>query len=159
MPFSVFISYSSRDIAQARQIARLLEGTGSRVFLAEDTLAAGAELAPAILKAVKECDLFILLWSRHAKASEWVPQEIGLARAHEKPVIPVLLDVGLQPPGFLRGLKYLPLYREPQRAVSWLQREVFDRAQKKQKADGLAWMGVGAVVLWMLGQGKRRKGR
>ena len=75
--FSVFISYSTKDLSRARQIKRLLEGTGSKVFLAEYSLPPGSELGQAILGAIKECDLFLLLWSSNAKSSEWVPQEVG----------------------------------------------------------------------------------
>ncbi len=153
MAFSVFISYSTKDLSRARQIKHLLEGTGSKAFLAEYSLSPGSELGQAILAAIKECDLFLLLWSANAKSSEWVPQEIGVARAHKRPIIPVMLNKDIELPGFLKGLKYLPLYKAPNQALTWLQRNVFQQAQKKQQRDGLVWLGIGGVVLWLLGQG------
>jgi hypothetical protein len=153
MAFSVFISYSTKDLSRARQIKRILEGTRSEVFLAEYSLPPGSELGQGILGAIKECDLFLLLWSSNAKSSEWVPQEIGVARAHKRPIIPVMLHKGIELPGFLKGLKYLPLYKDPNRALVWLQRNVFQQAQKKQQRDGLVWLGIGGVVLWLLSQG------
>lgn len=155
MAFSVFISYSTKDLARARYIRRLLVKTGSQVFLAEYSLAPGSELTPSVLKAIKECDLFLLLWSTNAKSSEWVPQEIGAARAHVKPVIPVMLHGGIKLPGFLKGMKYLPLYKDPDRALAWLQRNVFRRVQKKQQRNGLSWMGIGATVIWLLNRDGR----
>jgi hypothetical protein len=155
MAFSVFISYSTKDLARARYIMRLLMKTGSQVFLAEFSLSPGSELTPSILKAIKECDLFLLLWSTNAKSSEWVPQEIGAAHAHTKPVIPVMLHEGIELPGFLKGMKYLPLYKDPNRALAWLQRNVFRQAQKKQQRDGLVWMGIGAVVIGLLNRYRR----
>ena len=140
--FSVFISYSTKDLSRARQIKRLLGGTGSKVFLAEYSLPPGSELGQAILGAIKECDLFLLLWSSNAKSSEWVPQEVGAARAHKRPVIPVMLHKDIELPGFLKGLKYLPLCKDSKRALVWLQRNVFQQAQKKQQRDGLVWLGV-----------------
>lgn len=150
MAFNVFVSYSTRDLGRGTQVKRLLEGTGSTVFLAEYTLPAGARLDASIEAAIKSCDLFVLLWSTHARASEWVPQEIGIAKATGKPVIPVMLHPGLELPGFLKGLKYLPLYNNAEQSLAWLRRNVFERAQQKQQRDGLVWLGLGAVVLMLL---------
>ena len=75
-----------------------------------------------------------------------------MARAANKPVIPIALKEGVEPPGFLRGLKYLPMYRDPHRALEWLHRNVFERAQKKKQRDGLAWLGLGAAVVWLLSE-------
>lgn len=153
MGFSVFMSYSTKNLEVAGQVKSLLERTGSRVFLAQSSLAPGVELTQAILSAIERCDLFVLLWSSGARSSEWVPHEIGAARAHAKPVIPVILEAGMELPGFLKGLKYLPLYERPDEALAWLQHNVFERVQKKQQSDGLAWLGIGAAVLWLLSQG------
>jgi hypothetical protein len=151
MSFKVFISYSHRDGTRARQVKRLLDQSGTEVFLAEITLDPGEELAARIVEAIKRSDLFVLLWSHHAKRSEWVPQEIGIARAAEIPMVPIILHKSAEPaPGFLRGLKYLPLYKDPTKSLAWLQKNVFERAQGKKQKDGLAWLGLGAVIVYLL---------
>ena len=91
MGFSVFVSYSTKDISHARKIKLLLERASSEVFLSEYSLSPGSQLDQAIMQAIEGCDLFLLLWSSNARFSEWVPQEIGVAKAHKKPVIPVML--------------------------------------------------------------------
>ncbi len=155
MSFNVFISYSHRDGTRARQVARLLEQTGSEVFLDEATLGLGEELATEIVKAIKKSDLFVLLWSHHAMKSEWVPQEIGIAKAAGVPVVPVILHKSAKPaPGFLRGVKYLPLYKDAAKSLSWLQKNVFKRAQAKKQRDGLAWLGLGAVIIYLMTGGE-----
>lgn len=152
MAFRVFVSYSTRDLALATHVKQLLESSGATVFVAEYSLLAGANLTPDILQAIKDCDLFILLWSDNAKASEWVPQEIGAAKVLGKPVIPVLLHPGANAPGFLQGLKYLPLHSNPERALAWLHQHVASKVQ--EKAQGQLWLGIAGVVLWVIAQSK-----
>jgi TIR domain len=157
MGFRVFISYSTRDLTRTTQIKRLLEGAGAQVFVAEYSLPAGTELAREIIAAIKACDLFVLLWSHHARKSEWVPQEIGVAKGHDKPVIPIVLHAGAEVPGFLRGLKYLPLYSDPRKALTWLQRHVTTKVAERSQAEGFAWLGITGVLLWLASQDKRKR--
>ena len=154
MAFSTFISYSTRDIALANQTKVMLEQTGSHVFLAEYSLAPGSFLSTEITKAIKDCDLFLLLWSRNSQSSEWVPQEIGIARGVDRAILPVVLDRGTGLPGFIKDLKYLPLYENPGSALEWLRKSVFQRVKQKEQSNGLAWLGIGAVVVWLLSQGE-----
>lgn len=162
MAFEVFLSYSTRDLSRAKQVKRLLDRPGCSAFLAEYTIAPGEQLDPTIIAAIKRCDAFVLLWSHHARASEWVPQEIGIAKAFEKPIIPIVLHRSAAPTGFLRGTKYLPLYKDPARGLTWLQQHVFQEASKKEQQEGLAWLGLGGAFLWLFSQDerpRRRRGR
>lgn len=155
MAFKVFITYSTRDLTRAKEVQKLLARPACTVFLAETSIAPGRELTTAIIKAIKQCDVFILLWSHHAKTSEWVPQEIGIARSDGKPIIPIVLHASADPTGFLRGTKYLPLYKNPATALKWLQRHVFAEASAKEKRDGPTWLGLGAAFLWLFSQDTR----
>lgn len=157
MVFKVFISYSTRDLTRTAQVKQLLEAAGAQVFVAEYSVLAGANLSQEIMKAIKSSDLFVLLWSHHARRSEWVPQEIGVAKAVNKPIIPVILHASAEVPGFLKGTKYLPLYKDPKRALSWLQRHVATKATEKTTSEQWAWLGVAGVILWLTGQDKRSR--
>lgn len=77
------------------------------------------------------------------------PQEIGIAVDAEKTIMPIVLEPNLQLPGFIKNLKYLPVYDNPN-ALNWVRANVFERAREKQRKDGLAWLGIGAAVLWLL---------
>lgn len=158
MAFEAFISYSTRDLTRANQVKRLLERPGCTAFLAEYSVVPGDPLDSKIIAAIKRCDVFILLWSHHARDSEWVPQEIGVAKAHDRPIIPIVLHESASPTGFLRGTKYLPLYKDPATGLAWLQQNVFERASQKEKRKGLTWLGIGAAFLWLLNQDKRSGG-
>ena len=155
MSFKVFISYSTKDLSRAKQIKKSLEEVGSAVYVAEINLNPGQDLAVTIVSEIKQCDLFILLWSSHAKYSNWVPQEIGIAKGLAKPIIPIMLHKNLELPGFLGGTKYLPLYKSPEKNLKWLVKNVFDRSQKKKRSDGLLWLGLGAILIGLLSSESR----
>jgi hypothetical protein len=157
MGFKVFISYSTRDLTRATQVKQLLQGAGAQAFLAEYDISAGEELTKKIVTAIKACDLFVLLWSHHARNSEWVPQEIGVAKGHNKIIMPIVLHEGVEVPGFLRGIKYLPLYSDPRKVLTWLKRHVSTKVTERSQAEGLTVLGITGVMLWLFSPDKRRR--
>lgn len=147
MAYSVFISYSTRDLATANSLASWINHAGASAFIAEYAVAPGGPLSHDILSAIKGCDLFLLLWSDSARGSEWVPQEIGVAKGADKPVMPVVLHAGIELPGFIRDLKYLALYQNPQAAAEWLHAHVVQQIDAKNRSAWGAMAVVGAIVL------------
>ena len=152
MPYRVFVSYSTRDIARANQLSDLIRRAGAEPYVAEYATAPGTPLSTAIIQAIKTCDLFVLLWSTDARHSEWVPQEIGMAKGAGKPIMPVVLHPGLSLPGFISDLKYLALYQDPSAALVWIQEHVFSRARRKEQTEAWVTLGVGAAILLALSQ-------
>jgi hypothetical protein len=132
MAYSVFISYSTQDLATAEALRTWITAAGADSFLAKYSLEPGQPLAAELMAAIQRCDLFLLLWSQNAKSSEWVPQEIGVARGAGRTIVPVVLHPGLSLPGFINDLKYLPLYEDTMAAVEWLRSDVASRVQDKQ---------------------------
>lgn len=148
MSYSVFISYSTRDLANATALHGWVVAAGASPFLAEYSVAPGQVLAADIISAIKGCYLFLLLWSADAKGSEWVPQEIGIARGAVKPIIPILLHQGLELPGFIKDLKYLALYKDQATSVQWLYDTLVARVkQKEQNAKVVLGVAAAAVLL------------
>ena len=132
--FKVFISYSTHDLNSVTELHQSLNGTGVEVFVAEHSVVASEPLSDRISSAITACDLFILLWSANARASDWVPQEIGKAHSLNKTILPLVLDDGLALPGFISGLKYLPVFRDRQAAMAQAQELVLKAFQAKQAA-------------------------
>ena len=157
--FKVFVSYSTHDLQNVSQLQQSLAGTGVEVFVAEHSVAASEPLSEKISSAIAGCDLFALLWSANAKASDWVPQEIGKAHSLQKIILPLVLDEGLALPGFISGLKYLPVFRDPQAAMAQAQDIVLKQFQAKQAAirqkeqeNARALLVLGGFVLWLFSQ-------
>lgn len=154
MAYSVFVSYSTRDLATATALRDWIVYAGAEAFLAEYSTTPGQPLSERILQAIKGCDLFLLLWSSSARGSDWVPQEIGVAKGASKPIMPVVLHHGLDLTGFVKDLKYLPLYKDPNAAAQWLSSHV--AALKKDKeVKGLLALGVAGAILFALSSGKK----
>jgi len=149
MALKVFISYSTKDFLTVNFVQSLLASAPVEVFVAEYDVLPGTPLSPAIIAAIKQCDLFLLLWSVNSKDSEWVPQEIGIAASDNKQIIPVVLQSGLALPGFIRDLKYLDVPKDPQGAFTWLRDNIHARATQQQQSANLGWLAVGAALLWL----------
>jgi len=159
MAYKVFISYSTNDFPIVEHVRRVLTNPAVEVFIAEYSVSPGSKLADTIVTAIKNCDLFVLLWSRNSISSEYVPQEIGVARGHNKYMLPIVLEDGLQLPGFIKELKYLPAYRDRAESLIWLQQHIFDRAEtqqqqqtNEQQTNAVVLLGLGAVLAWLFSQ-------
>lgn len=112
-----------------------------------------------ISSAIAACDLFIVLWSSQAKASDWEPQEIGKAHSLGKTIYPLVLDEGLDLPGFINGLKYIPVFKDPIAAIAQTQKFVIDSFQAKQAAmkqkeqsDARSLLVLGGLMFWLFNQ-------
>src|SRR5437867_4721717 len=90
--FRVFVSYSTKDMALVRRVKSALEGAGATVFVAEYSIAPGGSLREEITAAINNCDLFVVLWSKHAASSEWVGPEIGHATGRGKRIVTFVLE-------------------------------------------------------------------
>lgn len=157
--FRVFVSYSTQDLKNVAELQQSLIGTGVEVFVAEHSILPGQHLSEEISSAIAACDLFVLLWSSNAKTSEWVPQEIGKAHALNKQILPLVLTEGLDLPGFISDLKYIPMHSNSVSALEQARDIVLDgfrvkaAAMEKQKQnEALALLGLGAFLLWALSQ-------
>jgi hypothetical protein len=96
----VFISYSSSDEQLASFMHKHLTDEGVSVFLASLSMAPGQQWSPEVLNALNAAPWVLFLASRAACASAYVQQEVGVAVAGKKQLIPVVWDL---PPSQLPG--------------------------------------------------------
>jgi tetratricopeptide (TPR) repeat protein len=88
----VFISYSHQDFDCANEIRRLLTSAGYDVWKDVEDIPIFSEWPTEIEEGIEQCDKLIVLWSRNARQSRWVPREITYADALKKPMLPIVLD-------------------------------------------------------------------
>jgi hypothetical protein len=160
LQYKIFVSYSTLDIGPLEQLKQQLDGTGMEVFIAEHSINPGEDLKEKISAEIETCDLFVVLWSKNAEASEWVSQEVGRAGALNKNILPIILTEGLSLPGFIRNLKYIPVYENPKYHNAQAReiilksyqkkREHLAQAEEKKGNETLAIMGIGAFLLWAM---------
>lgn len=150
MSYKIFLSYSTLDFDKVTVLREMLRHPSIKLYVAEYSVSPGEPLAARIMEAIRNCDLFLLLWSTHSKSSDWVPQEIGIAKTHQKTILPIVLEADMRPPGFIADLKYLDASSAPEDALTMLQTDVFKYAAEKERQDGIVWLAIGAATLWLL---------
>jgi TolB-like protein len=89
---TVFISYASQDVAVANALVEALELCGLRCWIAPRDVIAGSLFAEAIVRALNEAKVFVLVLSVHAGASPHVGKEIERASAKRRPIIALRAD-------------------------------------------------------------------
>jgi TolB-like protein len=97
---AVFISYASQDIAVANALVEALELCGLRCWIAPRDVIAGSLFAEAIVRALNEAKVFVLILSVHAGASPHVGKEIERASAKRRPIIALRADSEPLSPAF-----------------------------------------------------------
>jgi hypothetical protein len=70
-----FCSYSSLDRAEMLKRAQGIRATGLETFIDVLNLRPGDKWNPKIFAAIDESDLFVVIWSKNARDSNWVIEE------------------------------------------------------------------------------------
>lgn len=99
MAIKAFLSYSTHDKELAGELRELLLTAGIDLFLAHHTLAPSAEWRREIKKQIASREIFILLLTKHFHGSKWTDQEVGMAIALKKTILPLQRTVS--PYGFV----------------------------------------------------------
>lgn len=97
----VFISYSQRDVANARMLAALLAANNHTVWW-DNHLEGGDQFRQKIAAQLASARAVIVIWSKNSVASDWVQSEAGRALADGK-LVPVRspdIDYNEIPPPF-----------------------------------------------------------
>ncbi|MEX2193010.1 MAG: toll/interleukin-1 receptor domain-containing protein [Nitrosarchaeum sp.] len=154
MVFNAFISYSVRDSETAKRLQQYLaQIQGTSVFLSESSIIIG-QLSEALITKIKECDLFIVLYSKNSQNSNYVQQEIGVAKGNNKIIIPILLDIEVKPDSMLQGISYLSIYDEEKRNTQMpkLYNYVTQESQRKNNTQTLLALGAIALLGYALSE-------
>ena len=88
----VFLSHASEDKATALAICGALEASGVRCWMAPRDIPPSASWAAAIVDAVRDCRLTVVLLSHHSLASRQVVREVELSDTEKHPLMGVRID-------------------------------------------------------------------
>ena len=92
IPMHVFISYSHSDTTFADKLTKSLEQANYEVWLDSTDIQTGARWDDEIVKGLNSSEIFLVLLSNKATASQNVKDEIGYALDHDKQILPILLE-------------------------------------------------------------------
>lgn len=88
MAHDVFVSYPSQDKTTADAVVAALESHGLRCWYAPRDVEPGADWAGAIVHAIKESRLTVLVFSGAANSSEHILREVRQAADAHTPILP-----------------------------------------------------------------------
>jgi hypothetical protein len=92
MAFDTFISYSSKDKPAADAACAVLEQTGIRCWIAPRDIRPGGEYGGAIIEAIDQCRVMVVIFSSSANNSRQIHREIERAVSKGVPIIPVRIE-------------------------------------------------------------------
>ena len=91
----IFISHSQADVEVVRRVSDALIREHFKVWCDTIKLRAGDELSPRIFGAIEASEVFVIVMSAEAAASEWVMRELEFALSleaeHKFSIVPVRL--------------------------------------------------------------------
>lgn len=114
---SIFVSHSHQDDEWCRPMVAALKAVGYDVWYDETGLAGGDAWVATIQREVQTRDVFLLVLTPEAWASPWVQDELNLAIATRRRILPVLLR-NTQVDGFILTTQWVTVVgEEPQVAA------------------------------------------
>lgn len=92
----MFISYSSKDEKEVNKIVEIMNQSGIKYWKAPEMIPIGSNYAREIPKAIKGCQVFLLVISKTSQESIWVEKEIDCAINFRKTILPIkIADIEL----------------------------------------------------------------
>ena len=92
MAHDVFISYSNYDRTTAYAVSALLEQNKIRCWIAPRDILPGEEYAAALIRGIRNCNVFILIFSSKSNHSAHVKKEVERAVTQSIPIIPFKIE-------------------------------------------------------------------
>ena len=142
--FNIFISYSTEDSDKIKPVLDLLSAIqDTKIFFAEKTINPGDNISQTIINNIKNSDVFIVFYSESAIKSNYVQQEIGVAKSNDKIIIPILLDSN-KPTGMMEGINYLNFYDQTKQLteINRLYNFIVRKVQSKKQRQALIVLGL-----------------
>ena len=111
---NVFISYSHRDKEVTHKILERLRKAGIEPWIDEELIMPGQSWVQGLHSAISNSDALIVVLSNATSDSKWQVSEIAQLLAEQqknptKPLIPVMVTKGAEPPFFLKDRLYADL--------------------------------------------------
>lgn len=82
--------HATQDREHLTLVRRQIEALGIDVYLAEHDPRPGTSIASKVQIALEQCHVVVVLITTTSINSAYVQQEVGLAHAHGKPILPIV---------------------------------------------------------------------
>ena len=92
MAHDVFISHSAKDKVTADAVCAMLESNGIRCWIAPRDVLASMEWGEAIIDAIEQCRIMVLVFTANANASPQIRREVERAVNHGVAILPLRME-------------------------------------------------------------------
>jgi hypothetical protein len=92
MAHDVFISHSAKDKVTAEAVCAMLESEGIRCWIAPRDVLPSMEWGEAIIDAIEECRIMVLVFTANANDSPQIRREIERAVNHGVAILPLRIE-------------------------------------------------------------------
>jgi len=157
--FKVFISHSTQYLRNVAVLHQSLTGTGVTASVTKDSIPLDGQLSQDLASEIAACDIFLFLWSVETENSALVAQEVEIARTLNKKILPLIRTESPSLLGLIGDLEYVSMLVDPVRALEQAHEIMLDGFNAKVariNSQGLnelpILLGLGAILLWALGQ-------
>jgi hypothetical protein len=129
----IFLSHAWADKEHSllKTLMNHLQNTDNEVWIDKKRIDFGENIHAKLERAIHDCDVFIVAWSRNALASKDVNFEMQCAHREGKPIVPCMIDdLSTDESDILRGFKYIQLTGDAgrdQAQLSFLQNSLLAR--------------------------------
>lgn len=100
----VFLSYAREDAMYADEVAGVLDRLNVKYFRDIKDIEWGKDVEQEVGRALMDAIAVLVVISSASLKSQWVPYEIGYAKALRKRILPYLPDKTVNPPDFIARL-------------------------------------------------------
>jgi hypothetical protein len=137
----IFISHASADLKMAETICSALENRHHTCWMAARDVRPGQNYMNAIVQALRDCRLMLLVFSKHANSSEEITKELALASKYKKYVIPARVEDVLPTEAYeyaLADRQWIDLFRDWDRRTSELSNWIAEIAPPKAAKESVS---------------------
>jgi hypothetical protein len=127
MPKKVFISFSSKDLKTATAICGALEARGHPCWMSSRDVMPGENYQGAIVRAIREAGVMVLVFSANANNSDEIKKEMSLASQSRTMVIPVRSEDVLPSEDFTYELatrQWIDMFIDWEQAIEKLSKQI-----------------------------------
>jgi uncharacterized protein YecT (DUF1311 family) len=133
----VFISFSSKDLKTATAICGALESRGHSCWMSSRDVQPGENYQGAIVRAIREAGVMVLVFSANANNSDEIKKEMSLASQSRTMVIPVRSEDVLPSEDFTYELatrQWIDMFIDWEQAIEKLSRQIEVAIPREQSA-------------------------
>ena len=128
----VFLSHSSLDVEFVEPIKNALVNIGFEVFVAHEDIEPASDFPEEIISNLNSSDIFVAVLSKNFKESAFADQETGIAVARDIFIVPIQIDKGVPPYGFIWEKQSLRCFKK-ELLYSKVESKIIDLLKKRKE--------------------------